>query len=64
MIRVDFLDRDGKPRSMEAEGILAVCIQHEIDHLNGVLFIDYLSRLKRNRVIKKFEKAARETQDV
>ncbi len=64
VIRVDFLDRDGKPRSIEAEGILAVCIQHEIDHLNGVLFIDYLSRLKRNRVIKKFEKAARETQDV
>ena len=64
VIRVDFLDRDGKPASIEAEGILAVCIQHEIDHLNGVLFIDHISRLKRSRVIKKFEKAARETQDV
>ena len=64
VIRVDFLDRDGKPQSIEAEGILAVCIQHEIDHLNGVLFIDHISRLKRSRVIKKFEKAARETQDV
>ena len=64
VIRVDFLDRDGKPQSTEAEGILAVCIQHEIDHLNGVLFIDHISRLKRSRVIKKFEKAARETQDV
>ena len=64
VIRVDFLDRDGKPQSIEAEGILAVCIQHELDHLNGVLFIDHISRLKRSRVIKKFEKAARETQDV
>ena len=60
VIRVGYLDRDGKPNSIEAEGILAVCIQHEIDHLNGVLFIDHISRLKRSRVIKKFEKAARE----
>ena len=43
----------------EADGILATCIQHEVDHLNGVLFVDYLSRLKRSRVLKKFEKAAR-----
>ena len=64
VIRVDYLDREGRAQSVEAEGILAVCIQHEIDHLNGVLFIDHLSRLKRSRVIKKFEKAARETQDV
>ena len=60
VIRVDYLDRDGKPAEVEADGILAVCIQHEIDHLNGVLFIDHISRLKRSRVVKKFEKAARE----
>ena len=63
VIRVSYLDRDGKPTEIEAEGILAVCIQHEIDHLNGVLFIDHISRLKRSRVIKKFEKAAREHED-
>jgi len=59
VVHVSFLDREGKPRSIEADGILATCIQHEIDHLNGVLFIDHISRLKRSRVIKKFEKAAR-----
>jgi peptide deformylase len=59
VIRVEFLDRDGLPREIEADGILATCIQHEIDHLNGVLFIDYISRLKRARVMRKFEKAAR-----
>ena len=63
MIRVDYLDRDGKKASVEAEGILAVCIQHEIDHLDGVLFIDHISRLKRSRVIKKFEKAAKEIEE-
>ena len=55
-VRVRFLDRDGKRREIEAEGLLATCIQHEIDHLNGILFIDHLSRLKRERVIKKFRK--------
>ena len=59
VVHVSFLDRDGKPRSIEAEGILATCLQHEIDHLNGVLFIDYISRLKRSRIVRKFEKAAR-----
>ena len=59
MVHVSFLDRDGKPNSIEADGILATCIQHEIDHLNGVLFIDHISRLKRARVMRKFEKAAR-----
>lgn len=59
VVRVEFLDRDGAPQEIEAEGILATCIQHEIDHLNGVLFIDYISRLKRARVMRKFEKAAR-----
>jgi peptide deformylase len=58
-VRVRFLDRDGKAQEIDATGILATCIQHEIDHLNGVLFIDYLSKLKRDRVIKKFAKAAR-----
>ena len=59
VVHVSFLDRDGKPRSIEAEGILATCLQHEIDHLNGVLFIDYISRLKRSRIVRKFDKAAR-----
>ena len=63
VVHVNFLDRDGKPASIEADGILATCIQHEIDHLNGVLFIDHISRLKRARVMRKFEKAARRDVD-
>ena len=59
VIAVSYLDRDGHPAALEADGILAVCIQHEIDHLNGVLFIDHISRLKRGRVLRKFTKAAR-----
>ena len=58
-VRVRFLDRDGAACEMEADGLLAVALQHEIDHLNGVLFIDHISRLKRERVVKKFAKAAR-----
>ncbi len=58
-VRVRFLDLDGKLHEEDAEGLYATCIQHEIDHLNGVLFIDYLSKLKRDRVNKKFSKAAR-----
>src|SRR5947209_18311596 len=58
-IRVKYLDRDGKPHEQLAEGLLATVLQHEIDHLNGVLFIDYLSKLKRDRVIKKFVKIAK-----
>jgi peptide deformylase len=58
-VRVGFLDRDGAACEIAADGILATCLQHEIDHLNGVLFIDHISRLKRARVIKKFEKVAR-----
>jgi len=54
------LDRDGKPFEMEAEGLLAVCIQHEMDHLEGKLFVDYLSELKRTRIRKKLEKERRE----
>ncbi|HUO54791.1 MAG TPA: peptide deformylase [Rhodoblastus sp.] len=58
-IRVRFLDRDNQRREIEAEGLLATCLQHEIDHLDGKLFIDHLSRLKRERAIKKYAKAAR-----
>ncbi len=58
-VRVRYTDIDGKVHEEDAEGLFATCIQHEIDHLNGVLFIDYLSKLKRDRVLKKFEKAAK-----
>ena len=58
-IRVRYMDLDGKTHEIDAEGILATCLQHEIDHLDGVLFIDYLSKLKRDRVMKKFVKAAK-----
>ncbi len=58
-IRVRFQDLEGQAQEIEADGLLATCIQHEIDHLNGVLFIDHISRLKRERVTKKFAKAAR-----
>ncbi|AJD39810.1 peptide deformylase [Rhizobium sp. SEMIA 4085] len=58
-VSVEYLDRDGKEHTVEADGLLATCLQHEIDHLNGVLFIDYISRLKREMVIKKFTKAAK-----
>lgn len=58
-VRVRYLDRDGKLNELEAEGLLATCIQHEVDHLDGRLFIDYLSRLKRDMVVRKFVKAAK-----
>jgi len=58
-VRVRALDRDGKPFEIEDDGLLAVCIQHEIDHLDGKLFVDYLSSLKRERIRKKLEKQAR-----
>ncbi|NTF30588.1 peptide deformylase [Rhizobium skierniewicense] len=58
-LTVGYIDRDGKKQTVEAEGLLATCLQHEMDHLNGVLFIDHISRLKRDMVIKKFTKAAR-----
>ena len=58
-VKVRYLDRMGAQQEIEAEGLLATCLQHEIDHTNGVLFVDYLSRLKRERVMKKFQKAAR-----
>jgi len=56
-IKVKFLDLDGKMHEMEAAGLLATCLQHEIDHTNGVLFIDHISKLKRDMVLKKFKKA-------
>ncbi|MCW8125351.1 peptide deformylase [Microbulbifer halophilus] len=58
-VRVKALDREGETFAMEAEGLLAVCIQHEVDHLNGKLFVDYVSPLKRNRIRSKLEKAQR-----
>jgi peptide deformylase len=58
-VKVRYLDLDGKAYEIEANGLLATCIQHEIDHLDGVLFIDHISKLKRDRVIKKFVKAAK-----
>ncbi|GAB5375271.1 MAG: peptide deformylase [Acuticoccus sp.] len=60
-VRVAYLDRDGAPQVVEADDLLAVCLQHEIDHLDGVLFIDHLSRLKRERITKKFVKQARQS---
>ena len=62
-VRVRFTDLDGKLHEEDAEGLFATCIQHEIDHLNGVLFIDYLSKLKRDRVQKKFAKAAKRAEE-
>jgi len=59
-VRVRFIDRQGQQQEMEAEGLLAVCIQHEIDHLDGKLFVDYLSEAKRQRIRKKLEKDRRQ----
>ena len=56
VVRVKYLDYDGKVAELEADGLLSHCVQHEIDHLNGVLFVDYLSSLKRNMILKKVEK--------
>jgi peptide deformylase len=58
---VRFLDPNGDETEMEADGLLAVCIQHEIDHLDGKLFVDYLSEAKRQRIRKKLEKERRQT---
>lgn len=58
-VTVKALDGEGKPYELEADGLLAICIQHELDHLNGKLFVDYLSPLKRQRIRKKLEKEAR-----
>lgn len=58
-VRVRAVDRDGKPFEIEARGLLATCIQHEIDHLDGKVFVDHLSRLKQSRIRKKLEKQER-----
>jgi peptide deformylase len=58
-VRVRYLDLEGQPHEIDAEGLLATCLQHEIDHTNGVLFIDRISKLKRDRIVKKFVKAAK-----
>jgi peptide deformylase len=63
-VSVKYLDRDGKEQTVEADSLLATCLQHEIDHLNGVLFIDHISRLKREMVVKKFTKAAKTTKAI
>jgi peptide deformylase len=62
-VRARALDREGKEREILAEGLLATVLQHEIDHLDGILFIDHISKLKRDRVIKKFQKAAKRAGD-
>ncbi|MCG6967914.1 MAG: peptide deformylase [Chromatiaceae bacterium] len=62
-VRVRALDRDGNPFELDIDGLLSVCIQHEIDHLDGKLFVDYLSSLKRQRIRKKLEKEARQGGD-
>jgi peptide deformylase len=62
-VKVRYMDVDGKTQEIEATGLLATCLQHEIDHLNGVLFIDHISKLKRDRTIKKYTKAAKLAKD-
>ena len=58
---IKYLDRDGKEQILEADGLLSTCIQHEFDHLNGTLFIDHISKLKRDMVIRKFTKIAKQS---
>jgi peptide deformylase len=62
-VRVRYLDLDGAEQEVEADELLATCLQHEIDHLNGILFIDHISKLKRDRVLKKFTKAAKRAEE-
>ena len=62
-IRMTYLDQQSKKRELEAEDLLSQCIQHEIDHLNGVLFIDHLSKLKRDIILKKIDKAQKEEEN-
>jgi peptide deformylase len=63
-VKVKYLNLDGKEHEIEADGLFATCLQHEIDHTNGVLFIDHISKLKRDRVTKKFAKAAKTAKKV
>jgi peptide deformylase len=59
-VAVRYLDRNGEVQELEAEGLLSTCIQHEIDHLNGILFVDHLSALKRNMILRKMQKLKRD----
>ena len=63
-VKVKFLDLAGKEHEIEASGLLATCLQHEIDHTNGILFIDYISKLKRDMVVKRFKKAQKRGEPV
>lgn len=58
-VKVSYLDRDGNPQELHADGLLAVCLQHEMDHLDGILFVDHLSALKRNMILRKLLKQKR-----
>jgi peptide deformylase len=62
-VKIRFLDENGARRELEAEGLLAACLQHELDHLDGVLFIDHLSSLKRNMILRRLAKEIRQKQD-
>ena len=62
-IKVRYLDRDGNEQESEFEGLLAVCVQHEMDHLDGILFVDHLSNLKRNMLMKKLKKLIKEREE-
>ena len=59
-IVVDYLDRDGKAQQLQADGLLSRCIQHEMDHLQGILFVDHLSLMKRNMILRKLQKQRRQ----
>lgn len=61
---LSYVDYDGKMRKLQAKGLLATCIQHEVDHLNGVLFIDYLSKLKKDMIVKKLKKQKKEIDQI
>ena len=61
---INYLDYNGKRKKLEADGLLATCIQHEVDHLNGVLFIDHISKLKRDMIIKKLRKNKKELKKI
>ena len=61
---LEFLDYNGKKKKLEAQGLLATCIQHEVDHLNGILFIDYLSKLKKDMIIKKLNKHKKDLEKI
>ena len=59
-VRVKYLDYDGNDAELEADGLLSHCVQHEIDHLNGVLFVDYLSKIKRDMMIRRVKKLTKD----